>query len=72
LVDVEEAVRSLGVGTSKRFGPAHLTTPWPLDAVLVYIIVVEPKMSSPNPHASKSGLEQKVHEKNLTGSLVMY
>ena len=50
----------LSGGTNKRFRPKRLAI-WLsselAETVLVYIIVVEPKMSSPNPHASKNGLK---------------
>lgn len=47
-------------GNKSNFLPARWTIwlAWEVELILVYIIVVEPIMSLPNPHASKNGLRK--------------
>ena len=60
IVVLEDSYGPLRGGTNNSFRPARITVCshfWVVDqAVLVYIMVVEPRMSPPNPHALKNNL----------------
>lgn len=60
-------------GNNSNFLPAHwiISLDWEVELVLVYIIVVEPIMSLPNPHASKNGLRKYRNNNSLGWKFLM-
>lgn len=65
---------SLTSGATNSFRPTCLTM-WfasQLETVLVYIIVVAPKLSSPNPHASKNDLWKRCRGITISSKMLFH